>query len=105
MNVKNLQREADIKAMLRQRLEQFAVKLRGHKVFLFGSRVTGKAKDRADFDLGVYGEKPLSIETFFAIEDALDDLPTLHRIDWVDFNRVEPKFRERAMQHIEILYE
>ncbi len=100
-----MQREAEIKAMLRQRLEQFAVELRGHKVFLFGSRASGKAKTRSDFDVGVYGENPLPIKTFFAIEDALDDLPTLHRIDWVDFNRVDQQFRERAMQQIEILYE
>ncbi len=100
-----MQREAEIKAMLRQRLEQFAVELRGHKVFLFGSRASGKAKARSDFDVGVYGENPLPIKTFFAIEDALDDLPTLHRIDWVDFNRVDQQFRERAMQQIEILYE
>ncbi len=100
-----MQREAEIKAMLRHRLEQFAVELRGHKVFLFGSCAAGRSKGRSDFDVGVYGENSLPIKTFFAIEDALDDLPTLHRIDWVDFNRVDQQFRERAMQHIEILYE
>ncbi len=80
-----MQREAEIKAMLRQRLEQLAVELCGHKVFLFGSRATGRSKGRSDFDVGVYGEHPLPIKTFFAIEDALDHLPALHRIDWVDF--------------------
>ena len=79
-----MQREAEIKAMLQQRLEQFAVELRVHKVFLFGSRATGRSKGRSDFDVGVYGEHPLPIKTFFAIEDALDGLPTLHHIDWVD---------------------
>jgi predicted nucleotidyltransferase len=98
-------RSQQIKAMLKQQLLQFKSELKGHRVFLFGSRAAGKARPRSDFDVGAYGDEPLPLKTFFAIEDTFDDLPTLYKIDWVDLNRSNPEFRERAMKHIEVLYE
>lgn len=82
-----------------------ADRLRGHKVVLFGSRAQGNAKPRSDFDLGVVGDAPLPLEDFFAIEDMLDDLPTLFRIDWVDFARVNEQMRAQALRRVEVIYE
>jgi predicted nucleotidyltransferase len=73
-------------------------------VFLFGSRVTGAARPYSDFDIGVIGDEPLPLDDFYAIEDQLDDLPTLYKIDWVDFNRVSPRFSERATQQVEVIH-
>jgi predicted nucleotidyltransferase len=98
-------REREIKTMLRETFRGAAGKLAGHKVFLFGSRARGRAEPRSDFDIGVRGDEPLDIKDFYAIEDRLEALPTLYTFDWVDFNRVDPAFRRRAMQAIEILYE
>jgi len=98
-------RASQIKAMLKQQLLQFETELKGHRIFLFGSRAAGKARPRSDFDVGSYGDEPLPLKTFFAIEDIFDDLPTLYKIDWVDLNRANPEFRARAMKDIEILYE
>lgn len=98
-------RETEIKELIQRRLRQLAPLLRGHRVYLFGSRARGRARPRSDFDIGVLGEEPLSLRDFYAIEEALDELPTLFRIDWVDLNRAPPQFRERAMQAAEILYE
>ena len=33
-----------------------------HRVFLFGSRARGDAKQRSDFDLAVDGDEPLAIQ-------------------------------------------
>ena len=99
------ERELEIMAMLRQQLQKAGPMLQGHKVFLFGSRAMGDAGPRSDFDVGVFGKEPLPLRDYFAIEDILDTLPTLYKIDWVDFNRVSPEFRERAMKQIELLYE
>ncbi|GAO34806.1 DNA polymerase III subunit beta [Sulfuricella sp. T08] len=99
------ERELEIKAMLRRQLQKAGPMLLGHKVFLFGSRAMGDAGPRSDFDVGVFGGEPLPLRDYFAIEDMLDALPTLYKIDWVDFNRVSPEFREWAMKQIEFLYE
>lgn len=47
---------------------------------------------------------PLAPQSGNAIEDQLDDLPTLCRIDWVDFSRASPRFRQQAMQQVEIIH-
>jgi len=80
-------------------------KLRKHKVFLFGSRATGSARKQSDFDIGVYGQKPLPLRDFYDIETQLDELPTLYKIDWVDVNKASTQFRGQAMQRTEVLYE
>lgn len=98
------EREEEIVAMLKNVLEDSSEELKGHKVFLFGSRASGKAGERSDFDVGVIGEGPLPLKAYYRIEDRFDDLPTLYRIDWVDFNRTSDRFRERAMKHVRVLY-
>lgn len=102
---RNELREAQVKEMIRRKLVEAAPLLKGYRVFLYGSRATAQARPRSDFDLGVYGERPLPIKSFFVIEAMLDELPTLYKIDWVDFNRASQGFRERAMKDVEILYE
>jgi predicted nucleotidyltransferase len=99
-----MDREAEIKKMIAEVMHRNAERLRGHKVFLFGSRTTGNARSHSDFDIGVVGEAPLSLSDFYDIEDQLDELPTLYKIDWVDFNRASPRFSERAARQIEVLH-
>lgn len=99
-----MNRETEIKARIAEVMHRNADRLRGHRVFLFGSRVTGDARPHSDFDVGVIGDEPLPLDVFYAIEDQLDDLPTLYKIDWVDFNRVSPRFSERATQRVEVIH-
>lgn len=98
-------REQEIRAMLVETMRANSDRLGGRQVVLFGSRAQGKAKPRSDFDLGVVGDTPLPLVDFFAIEDMLDELPTLYRIDWVDFARVSDRFRSQALQNVEVIYE
>lgn len=98
-------REQEIRAMLVETMRANSDRLGGRQVVLFGSRAQGKAKPRSDFDLGVVGDTPLPLADFFAIEDMLDELPTLYRIDWVDFARVSDRFRSQALQNVEVIYE
>jgi predicted nucleotidyltransferase len=102
---RNEPREAQVREMIRRKLLEAAPLLKEYRVFLYGSRATGQARPRSDFDLGVYGDRPLPIKIFFEIEAMLDELPTLYKIDWVDFNRASQEFRERAMRDVEIMYE
>lgn len=99
-----MNRETEIKQQIADVMRRNADRLRGHRVFLFGSRATGDARPHSDFDIGVEGKSPLPLSDFYAIEDQLDDLPTLYKIDWVDFNRTSPRFSERAARRIEVLH-
>lgn len=98
-------REQEIRAMLIQIMRANTNRLGGRQVVLFGSRAQGKAKSRSDFDLGVIGDTPLPLVDFFAIEDMLNELPTLYRIDWVDLARVSERFRSQALQKVEVIHE
>ncbi len=105
MNDETNSRQAEIVALLKRLFQELAPQLQGYKVLLFGSRAAGKAGPRSDFDLGVLGTTPMPLNMFYQIEDKLEALPTLYKIDWVDLNRVADEFRQRALQHAEVLYE
>jgi hypothetical protein len=46
----------------------------------------------------------MPLDAFFAIQDMLEELPTLYRIDWVDFARAGEKLKERALRNVEVLH-
>jgi predicted nucleotidyltransferase len=93
-----------IKEEIRKICVRMDADLRGYQVVLFGSRVSGSATDRSDFDIGILGEAPLPLSTFYKMEELIEEIPTLYRIDWVDLNRVSPGFLNEVMKHKEILY-
>ena len=99
-----MSRDKQILLLIRQCLSTFGDSLKGHQVFLIGSRANGRARPRSDFDLGVIGPESLPLKTFYEIEDALENLPTLYRIDWVDLNGVSDRFRRIALSEGKVLY-
>jgi predicted nucleotidyltransferase len=99
-----MNREDQILDWIRRGLQRYSKDLFGYKVVLFGSRVSRNHRQNSDFDLGIYGEQPISQQTFYRIGDFLDSLPTLYRIDWVDLNRASEKLRASALERAEVLY-
>lgn len=77
--------------------------LKEYKVFFFGSRVTGKGSERSDIDLGIKGPQPVKASLLWAIEEEIESLPTLYKIEVIDFKGVSPKFAKVAEQNIELL--
>ena len=73
-----------------------------YRVFLFGSRAAGSAAERSDIDIGIEGPAPVLQSALAAIQDELDEAPTLFTIDVVDFTRVPEKFRRVAQQRISL---
>jgi predicted nucleotidyltransferase len=71
-----------------------------YRIFLFGSRATGAAAARSDVDIGIEGPSPVPRSALAAIEDELEDAPTLYTIDVVDFARVPEQFRRVAQMRI-----
>lgn len=72
-----------------------------YRLFFFGSRVSGSGDERSDIDIGIEGEAPLSASALAGIEEELENLPMLYKIEIVDFKKVSPDFREVALQHTE----
>ena len=77
--------------------------LRKYKVFFFGSRVMGKGNERSDIDIGIEGPAPVPLGVMSDIEDEIEELPLLYKIDVVDFQKTSEKFKKVAQEHIEIL--
>jgi predicted nucleotidyltransferase len=71
-----------------------------YSVFLFGSRAIGSEAERSDVDIGIEGPAPVPRATLAAIQDELEEAPTLYTIDVVDFARVTEPFREVALARI-----
>ena len=72
-----------------------------YKVFLYGSRVNGKARKWSDYDVGILGGKPVPTMVKFEMEDELEnsDLPVV--VEVVDFYNIDDKFKQLAMQKVE----
>ena len=100
----NTQREIQIVDMIKSVCLSKRELLIDKRIILFGSRSGGQNKKRSDFDIGILGEKALSIADFYKLKDALDELPTLYTIDLVDFNKVSDTFRNEALKNYSVLY-
>lgn len=61
----------------------------------------GRGTDRSDIDVGIEGPHSIPTKICLKIQDEIEELPTLYKIELVDFSRVAPKFREVALQHTE----
>lgn len=75
--------------------------LKKYKIFFFGSRVSGKGNKRSDIDVGIQSSTPVPAAALSYIEEDLDKLPILYKIEVVDFSQVDTKFKQVALQKIE----
>ena len=74
-----------------------------HRLFFFGSRVNGTNNERSDIDVDIEGHRRITSEKFLAIQEEIENIPTLYKIDVIDFQRITSEFREIASKHIEII--
>jgi uncharacterized protein len=65
-----------------------------YKIFFFGSRVSGGGTYNSDIDVGIEGPKPVGVRIMSNIEDDIEELRTMFKIDVVDFANVSEKFKE-----------
>lgn len=77
--------------------------LADYRVFFFGSRVAGQGSERSDIDVGIEGPEEIPFGTMAKIREEMEELPTLYKIEAVDFNKVSNQFREVARQFTENL--
>ncbi len=72
----------------------------GYSAVLFGSRATGRARPRSDWDIGVLGPQPLPSQVMGNIREEFEALPTLHTIDLVDLTTTPDYFRKIALKKV-----
>jgi len=72
-----------------------------YRLFFFGSRVKGNNFPRSDIDLGVEGESKLPSSLKLELEEKLQNLPILYKIDLVDFKDVSGEFKKKALEKVE----
>ena len=90
--------ELEIKKIIFQFLDP-----KKYKVFIFGSRVKGKARKYSDYDIGILGKRPLPSYLKVLIEEALEESDLPFKVDIVDFSKVSEDFRKVALKNIKKL--
>lgn len=72
--------------------------LKDYQIFFFGSRVSGTAGERSDIDIGIIGPRPIPAKLLADIEEEIGEIPTLYKIEIVDFSSVSEKFCKVALK-------
>ena len=74
-----------------------------YKVFIFGSRASGKAKKFSDYDVGIKGEKAIPGHIKVMIEEALEESDIPQKVDIVDFSLLSSNFKKVSLSKIKEL--
>jgi len=86
----NPEHRAIVLSILREHLPTHA------KVWVFGSRATGKARRVSDLDLAIDLEQPLPFDTEMALDTAFEDSDLPWTVDIVDMQSIKNGFRENV---------
>lgn len=70
-----------------------------YKIFLFGSWAKGNALETSDLDIGILGPKKAPWSLMVKILSDIDGIPTLRKIDVVDFNTKAESFRQNVLSY------
>ena len=71
------------------------------KVFFFGSRVKGDNLPASDIDIGIDGPEKVSSQKKLQMQEDLNNIRILYKIDLVDFNQVADEFKKEALKSVE----
>ncbi len=67
--------------------------LQDERVYVFGSRVSGKAKPHSDVDLILESKKPLAEDIILTLRNEFEDSDLPIRVDILDGAQLSPNFR------------
>jgi len=70
-----------------------------YTVWVFGSRVTGTAKNYSDLDIVIVSDQHLTIEFMAMINDAFDESDLTIRVDVVDWAATSSSFRDIILKN------
>ena len=94
----------NIKNILKQISSIVADELTGdYQLFLFGSRAKDLYDDKSDIDIGIISNARITGKQLLSIQEKLEQIPTLLKIDLVDFNCVTDEFKQIALKYTQDL--
>ena len=67
------------------------------RVYLFGSRANGTARERSDIDVAVWPLAELPVGTLARIREALEESNVIYTVDLVDLRDTDETFRARVL--------
>lgn len=70
------------------------------RVFIFGSRATGRGKEFSDIDIGVKSDKQIDLLLLSNISEAFDESNIPYIVDIVDFSTISKTFENIASEKI-----
>ncbi len=73
------------------------------KVLLFGSWAKGSADPTSDIDLAILGPRALDDFLLLRVREEIAGIPTLRRIDVVDLNNTDERFRDEVLSYARAL--
>lgn len=76
---------------------------RGYKILLFGSWAKNEAQKTSDIDIGIWGKKKVPWKIMTQILEEKEKIPTLRKIDIVDINAMEKKFKKEVLKYAKII--
>jgi predicted nucleotidyltransferase len=63
------------------------------KVWVFGSRATGRARRYSDLDLAIDAGRPLTLDETASLADAFSESDLTCRVDVVDWHAIDDRFQ------------
>ena len=64
------------------------------KVWVFGSRATGRARRYSDLDLAIDAGRPLTLDEIAGLAEAFSDSDLPYKVDVVDWHNVDDPWRQ-----------
>lgn len=70
-----------------------------YHIVLFGSWAKDDALETSDIDIGIVGETEAPWNIMVKIRQEVDDIRTLRKIDVVDLNAVDDRFKNNVLRY------
>lgn len=74
-----------------------------YNAFVFGSQANKTSLGRSDIDIGIVANNEISALQLSNINKDIEQLPMLYKIDLIDFNHVDARFKSVALKNVEKL--
>jgi type I restriction enzyme S subunit len=64
------------------------------KVWVFGSRATGRARRYSDLDLAIDAGRPLTLDEIAGLAEAFSDSDLPYKVDLIDWHNIDDHWRQ-----------